>query len=618
MIVLVVILFLGIPVNSAKAAEDTPRWGGTIVYGWTKDPVTFNGVVQFWNTNAFTIGLVLQPLIYRDTEFSFAINKGLAEKWEVSSDKKVWTFYLRKNITWSDGFPFTAADVVFHFNEIALPSLTPEAGFLKTYDIQKIEAKDPYTVVFTFGKPLVGMQPEYAFWQLHGVPLILPKHIYQGTDFSKNPANWEPVGTGPWKLVEWRTGEYAIFEPSPSYWGRRPYLDRLIMKYISDPQAMLLALEAGEIDVAGIPFAEAERMSQLPGITVQSTESAVNTIRIIFNFRDEAIKRYPWLASTDVKRAMTLALDRETMVKTVIKGMTHTTETCVSSMSVYYNSKIPKDSYDPTEAKRLLDQAGYPVKADGWRFEFDMPLYDTYVYVGEIVAQYWKDVGIKVNLKPVEQTTFFSKYENSVEGLGSEAAAIHHMGAGWPQDQQLYSTRPIGNQNSGYYKDPRVDELLNKARTMSPTDKELPEIYNKIQEYIHESYGWIPLWNNFGVRAWRTEFHNISPIATNYHQFLEDIWWDGGKTYNEYFGIKEEVPTVSLETIDEMKSSLTQAFNDITSLKSEISSLKTGLSTATDSTKNLSGNIGNLQIGVYSGIVLGVIAIALPILRRKR
>jgi peptide/nickel transport system substrate-binding protein len=592
-----------------------PLWGGTLILAWPKDPISFNGVANFWDLHAFTQGQVLQSLLYTKSSQPTVRAGALCESWEISEDRKVWTFHLRDNITWSDGVPFTSADVEYFYNEILWPSITPEAGWLDTFELLSCEATDLFTVVFTFNKSVIGRSPDYGFRWGHGSTLVLPKHRYEGTDVATNPTNWNPVGTGPFKVVDWRVNEYIILEPSETYWGRRPYLDRVIIKFIPDEIAALMALEAGEIDDAHyrIPPAESERLIKMPDILVDPRQGG-GTIRATWNFRDECLEKHPWVDDINVRKAMRYAIDIDAMVGSLTWGLSEHTETCVATSSDFHNPNVPQDPYDPDLAEQLLDAAGYPRGADGIRFSFKMPLYDFYTYIAEVLVQYWKEIGVECELYPIEATTFFSRFENTNQE--DFPLAIHHMGASTPRDQQLYSDRRIGNQNQGNYSNPRVDELLDLCRE-SWTEEENRPYYYEIQQIVHDDYEQIPLWNTFRVKARSTEFWGYQWPTVTFN--LKDIWWVGGKTYEEYFGVPVTPvePTIPVETIEELIDAFDVMTGDMTDLKSDLHTQRADVTAIEDTLETISTSVSDMRIIAYAGIILAIVAIALPFVRKR-
>jgi len=295
------------------------------------------------------------------------------------------------------------------------------------------------------------------------------------------------------------------------------------------------------------------------------------------------------------------------MIESLTYGFTTRTDTCVSSNSPFHDPTLPVIPFDPEEAERLLDEAGYTRGSDGTRFSFQMPLYDSYVYVGEVLREYWKDIGVDCELMSVESTTFFARFENSATGLEDFAAGVHHMGCDSPEDQQLYSTWPIGNQNMGFYSNAEVDELLDELRVMvDPYSKEAEDLCDEIQRTVYDDYGFIFLWNTFSVSAYDSEFHDIQAATSSYDNFLNEVWWEGGQTYEEFFGTTESPPI----TDDVTEAVIADLTEDISKLLSDVSSLK-------KDTADLEASVGTLQLVAYASIIISIVAIALPIVRKN-
>ncbi|HDD52543.1 MAG TPA: peptide-binding protein, partial [Thermosulfidibacter takaii] len=171
----------------------------------------------------------------------------LAESWDVSKDGKVITFHPRKGVKWQDGKPFTARDVMFTFNKLRDPRVaTPYSG--DYLEVERAEVVDDYTFRVYYKRPFA---PALSSWTMG----IIPEHLLKGEDLNTTRYNRHPVGTGPYKLVEWITGQKLVLEANPGYFEGRPCIDRIIYRIIPDPSTMFMELKAGNLDYMGLtPF----------------------------------------------------------------------------------------------------------------------------------------------------------------------------------------------------------------------------------------------------------------------------------------------------------------------------------------------------------------------------
>ncbi|HSC70752.1 MAG TPA: ABC transporter substrate-binding protein, partial [Candidatus Methylomirabilis sp.] len=218
---------------------EKPKYGGTFVVAIVNDPTTLNPATSSDFYVKIISGTVFDTLVNLD--FNLTPVPRLATSWDVSKDGLTYTFHLAK-ATWHDGKPLTSEDVKFTVEQVLGPYHPSGAQYKDR--IQEIQTPNPQTVVFRlktpFGPFLVMLANDLY---------IVPKHIYQGTDILKNPARLTPVGTGPFKLAEWKKGDYVRVVRNPDYFMEgKPYLDEIVFKVAADAGARMLAFEKGEID----------------------------------------------------------------------------------------------------------------------------------------------------------------------------------------------------------------------------------------------------------------------------------------------------------------------------------------------------------------------------------
>lgn len=528
--VLLIVLFIGtanlLPAFSDYLGGDNPKYGGTLRMAHNADPISFNGLVNYWSTGTFLQRQVYNKLMAYDENNN--LRPELATSMEVSADNKVFTFKLRDDVYWHDGIKFTSADVVFHYGLMKSPAIWGNTTFKY---LEKIEALDDYTVRFTFSK----FTKHYFGASQSSQSFILPKHIYEGTDYKTNPANWAPIGTGPFKVKEYVRDQYIIFEANDKYFLGRPYLDKVVVTYYADASAALIALEKGDIDYinmkVGVPASEIPRLQKSDTIDVGGWIRPVSN-RITFNFRPEAIAKHPWVADVRVRQAFEYAIDKEGIAEMVFYGFAHPAYSTIPDfMTAWYRSDLDYRKYNPQKANELLDAAGYARGADGMRFSFEMPIYSSYADFAEVIKEELRAVGVGVTLKLIESTTFFQSIESSPTGLTDYAADICNMGVG-PDVTQRWSwmyggtaTYPRGNMNHGFYNNSRVNELLDIAYGTFDYNIQYPAIY-EIQKTINDEAGWIFLFNQITRVASSKDFVVVCREA--YDETMMKTWWKGG------------------------------------------------------------------------------------------
>lgn len=236
----------------------------------------------------------------RDTAFV----PQLATSWEASDDGKTVTFRLREGVKWHDGEDFTSADVAYNALELWKKHLNFSTNLQR--NLEAVDTPDAHTAVFRYSKPiplglLVRAPADLGY--------VVPRHIYEGTDVLDNPANNAPIGTGPYRFIEYQRGQHIIAERNPDYWREGlPYLDRIVWRVITDKSAATAALETGQVQLSAysqLTLADLDRLSSNPDFEVHSKGSEANLFNntLEFNFRREEI------ADVRVRRAIAHAID---------------------------------------------------------------------------------------------------------------------------------------------------------------------------------------------------------------------------------------------------------------------------------------------------------------------
>lgn len=419
LITMMILAILFLPLVS-HVIQAQPRYGGTLVWGLSSEPPNLVPIGP--PTWAFQVvgNQISNPLVNFDP-VTFEWQPELAESWESTTegDRMTIKFNLVKNATWHDGKPFTSADVKFTYEEIA-PVFNSFLAGMKEEHLESIETPDDYTVIFKFKDTWAGAIFPNVFGGC-GTG-IMPKHLYEGTDYSTNPYNMKTIGTGPYKFKEWKAGEYIILERNENYWKKGlPYLDRIIYKIIPSSSAMALAFEKGEVDFIwsyGLTFTDAVQLQEMIGIGKllgkkvwfwPSPCASVDTMG--FNLHDEGSE---YLKDVRVRKAIAAAIDRRTLGEVAYLNRTEAmVETVLSSASanfLYYDPSIKQQTYDPELAKTLLDEAGYTPGPDGVRFSLrltvDPVAYPANLKEAELIRDMLGEVGIDVQIITLETATW--------------------------------------------------------------------------------------------------------------------------------------------------------------------------------------------------------------------
>jgi peptide/nickel transport system substrate-binding protein len=517
-----------------------------------QDPVSLNGILKTWNPVTYIHGLTLNRLV------TFGVNytmKGdLASSWTVADDSKSITFKLRNDVWWSDGVKFTSADVKWHYQMIMNGSSVARPGLV---GLTGIDTPDDYTVTFRFDTPknLYTLILPFGLYANGSDQAILPKHVYLGgttKNFTDNPANIYTPVTGPFKVSEYVSGQYMTFVRNPLYGVKSwvdptqgpvyhpAYLDKLNYQFITSPTTAISALESGQVDMVqegqnAVPPSDIGRVSKLPGITLAGSPY-FTTFRITFNFLRATTQKYPWINNQNVRRAFSYAIDRDSIIKNVLGGVTTPVYGPIAPlMKDWYNPNIPRYEYDPAKANALLDDAGYKKDTSGVRFTTPWAVYASAITMAEAIKSMLANVGIVVELIPIEDTTFFAKYETGPQGLAEYPIALQTFGAGplpFNIDSWTSSTKFSPNgQNNGFYNNTQVTQLEQLAGQTNDVAK-IRDNYNQVQAIIASEQPYVFLWEFWKINVWRSEFQGVressTPAPAWYGHNMADAWWTKG------------------------------------------------------------------------------------------
>ena len=454
------------------------------------------------------IGLVYDSLLKYDGDLNLVGQ--LAESWQVSPDGLTITFKLRHGVKWHDGAPFTAHDVLFSYQVMVDPK-TPTAYSGDYLQVKKAEVLDDYTFRVTYPQPFA---PALGSWA--GLT-ILPKHLLAGQDITKSPLGRHPIGTGPYKFQEWRTGQRIVLTANPDYFEGRPYLNGYLYQVKPDSATMFLELKAGNLDRMGLNAIQYTRQTDYPKFN-----RLYNKFRYIpfsylylgYNLED------PRFADRRVRQALTYAINKKELIDGVLMGLGEEAYGPYKPGTWYYNPKVPKFSYNPEKARALLAEAGWRPDAngsltkDGRPFEFTILTNqgnDTRVRTAEIIQSRLRQVGISVKIRQVEWAAFLKEFIEK----GNYEAVLLGWNTGLDPDQydiwHSSKTKP-GELNFNHYKNAEVDRLLDEGRHTFDREKRR-QIYFKFQEILAEDQPYTFLFVPDALPAISKRIRGIKPAA---------------------------------------------------------------------------------------------------------
>ncbi|MCX2930909.1 ABC transporter substrate-binding protein [Mycobacterium sp. CVI_P3] len=427
----------------------------------------------------------------------------LAESWQVSPDHLTWTFHLRPGVTWQDGSPFSADDVVYSYRRIIDDKL---ANADKLGAVREVSAPDPATVVITLARPTPNLLTNLGGFK--GMAIVQRHNVESGQIAT------HPVGTGPFAFAGRKSGDSITLMANKKYWGPAPKLPGVTFRFISEPSTALSALQAGEIDwTDNIP---PQRVEQLKG------DDSIHLAVIPSNdywylALNEA--RKPW-NDVRVRQAIAYAIDRAAIVQATSYGTATANQLAIPKGNPWYT---PYDRYrhDVGRATDLLRQAGVGHQSLDMLVTGDYP--ET-VTAAQIIADNLAAVGITVNIRTVDFATWLDE-QNS--------GHFDMLMMGWlgnidPDDFYYAQHHTDGSSNAQKFSDPEVDRLLDAGR--SEVDRTVrKDDYARAATIIADKVSYIFLYNASVIQAWTTNLHGYTARRDGAVRF-RTAWLETGST----------------------------------------------------------------------------------------
>lgn len=466
-------------VSGASAAP--PK--DAIVVGLLAEPVTMDPP-QVTDLNSTRVvkrifeGLTAQEL------GTYKIVPGLASSWDISKDGLTYTFKLRPNVKFHDGTTLTADAVKFCFerqmNDKSPFYATGTYPYVKGFlgNVASVEVMDPLTLQIRLKAPLT---PFLQYLAHHSLYIYSPEALKKwGKDMVSHP-----VGTGPFRLESWERGARVVLSRHDAYWAGAPRIRQAIYVPIIEAQARLAAIKTGEIDLTmDVPPDSLDDLRRDPNVVVAETNSSAVWF-IVLN------TRHPGLKDKRVRQALNYAVNKDAIIRDILKNTAIVSSGPMSPVyGPYYEEKTSRYPYDPEKAKALLKEAGH---GGGLEIAFLVPESGSGmqqpVEMATVIQANLAAVGVKAKIQTMEWGAYLKKYLD-----GPDMAEMSWNPSIGDPDHMMYmllsSDRFPPAFNAGYYQNPRVDELLRKARTTIGDAERVP-LYREAQRIVSDDAPWI-------------------------------------------------------------------------------------------------------------------------------
>lgn len=501
--------------SASPSATESGRRPVVFTYGSTNDVDSMNQFIMV--STGYTMHSMAYDTLTALSTDDFSPVPDLADRWSTSADGLTWTYHIRSGMKWSDGQPLTADDVAYTYNRVLQEQSGCCIGYLT--NVTSVTAPDPNTVIIELSAP----NPNLGFIYIY----IYPKHIWENISRQqeKTYENFPGVTSGPFRPVEWKKGQFMRLEANPNWWGGRPRVDEIDWRVFNNSDAEVEALKSGEIDfVDAVP---PNLFNSLKGLSTVRTHAATTTewddIAINSGGGDPQGDPNPALKDPNFRRALAMAIDKQTLVSRVLLGYGSVGTTIVPPLLAKYHLEIPASKlipFDIAGANRLLDQSGYadtdgdtirnlPGGGKDITLRYDLvSSIDQTAPTAQFVQNWFKQIGVGTVVKSygdnkltdIEQS---GQYDLAQWDFFSDPDPDFILSVATCDQRPRLDASGVnqgGLWSDTYYCDPGYDQLYKEQQT-APLAQRV-QIVRQMQQQLYDAVNYIILWYPYDLQAY--------------------------------------------------------------------------------------------------------------------
>ncbi|MCW5233608.1 ABC transporter substrate-binding protein [Verminephrobacter eiseniae] len=503
----------------AQAQTPTPVRGGTLSLIVQPEPPL---LVSAFNAPApaqYVAGKIYQGLLRYGPDLM--PQPELAQSWKISPDGLTYTFELESGVKWHDGKPFTAADAAFSIGTM-LPEVHVRTRAVLNKYMASVRAVGDHQLEIKLKEPF----PPFIMMFETGTMPMMPRHLYEGRDYHKNPANQQPVGTGPFMFKEWKKGAYIKLVRNPDYWKKGlPYLDELVFNVIPDSASRAVAFERGDVQVlrgGDVDNVDVKRLRAIPGVdyTTRGWELFSPLAYIMLN------QRKPPFDNLKVRQAVMHALNRQLIVDNIFFGQGKPATGPFASATRFYERDTPVFEFSLKKARALIKESGvevgrYPVKI------LALPYGANWERLDEYVRQMLEGLGLKVSIESTDAGGWagragnwdFDISANYTFQFGDPALGVERL----YRSSNIVKGSPYANVQG--YSNPKADALWQRGgATLDQAERQ--RAYSELQKLLTQEVANVYLLELEFPTLSRANVKNLVTTAIGLNESFDKVYID--------------------------------------------------------------------------------------------